>query len=191
MNVQGKGFKGASSAAKSSKLALPNPELEAKGLDAALKSERKSKSDRQVEAQVLSKDAEERHKQAINEFAGTDGFSTQRFVRSFLCWWSARADQGLCERLGIAARVLLVLSTYANQEAKCWPSQSALKGVLGCSERTVRAGLRKLEALGLIVSAREGAKGRLRGKTNLYRINVYVMLELVRNSGERFEDLER
>jgi hypothetical protein len=61
---------------------------------------------------------------------------------------------------GAAKLVLLALANYANRDGGCYPSVAALVGKTGLSRRAVQDGLRQLEALGEIVTARGGGRRR-------------------------------
>jgi hypothetical protein len=63
--------------------------------------------------------------------------------------------------------VLLVLTSYANNQGTMYPSQVSLALATGYSERAVRESLRRLKALGLINFRRE--KG-FKNRVNLYRL---------------------
>lgn len=60
------------------------------------------------------------------------------------------------KRVGPAAHQLLsLLSSYADEEGWCWPSQKTLAERLGISERSVRERLATLEETGYVVSERQ------------------------------------
>ncbi len=50
----------------------------------------------------------------------------------------------------VAKFVLVCLADYANPDGHCWPSQRAIAGRTGYSERAVRAAAARLEGIGLI-----------------------------------------
>ncbi|WP_422490593.1 helix-turn-helix domain-containing protein [Endozoicomonas sp. ALE010] len=56
--------------------------------------------------------------------------------------------------------LLVVLVTFANTEGECWPSQKLLADMVGTSQPTISAGLKKLEEEGFIESCyRTNQKG--------------------------------
>jgi hypothetical protein len=59
--------------------------------------------------------------------------------------------------------LLLVLANYADENFRCWPSQSRLADETGLTDRTIRACLASLEARGLLSrqprSRRDGSQG--------------------------------
>ena len=64
-----------------------------------------------------------------------------------------------------AAKTLLALLLHSNASGESWPSGAALARATGLHLRSVRAGLRELENLGLIVRVPRG-----HGRSNLYRM---------------------
>jgi hypothetical protein len=64
-----------------------------------------------------------------------------------------------------AAKVLLALLVHANARGESWPSGAALARATGLPVRSVWAGLRELEALGLVARVSRGHR-----RANLYRI---------------------
>ena len=65
--------------------------------------------------------------------------------------------------------LLVVLVTFANSEGECWPSQKLLADMVGTSQPTISAGLKKLEREGFIESCyRTNKKGGTTSK--LYRM---------------------
>ncbi|WP_257296706.1 helix-turn-helix domain-containing protein [Endozoicomonas sp. YOMI1] len=65
--------------------------------------------------------------------------------------------------------LLVVLATFANSEGECWPSQGLLSEIVGASQPTVSAGLKKLEQERLIESCqRKTKKGG--NTTKIYRM---------------------
>ena len=67
--------------------------------------------------------------------------------------------------------LLVMLSSYANEQGDCWPSQTELAEVTGLSRVTVNTHLKKLCELGYIESQkRNNANGDL--DTCLYSIKV-------------------
>ncbi|WP_422449586.1 helix-turn-helix domain-containing protein [Endozoicomonas sp. ALB091] len=54
--------------------------------------------------------------------------------------------------------LLVVLATFANSDGECWPSQGVLSEIVGASQPTVSAGLKKLEQERLIESCHRKTK---------------------------------
>lgn len=48
--------------------------------------------------------------------------------------------------------LLVVLTSLANSEGECWPSQGLLAGILGVTQGTIRTSLKKLEKENFIES---------------------------------------
>ena len=63
------------------------------------------------------------------------------------------------------------LIVFASETGECWPRVSTLAEVIGCSERTAKRALRKLEAEGWIIRQRRYRKGGGQ-RSSLYRLNM-------------------
>jgi biotin operon repressor len=66
-----------------------------------------------------------------------------------------------------AAKTLLALLLHTNARGESWPSGAALARATGLPVRSVWAGLRELEALGLVARVPRG-----HGRANLYRMMI-------------------
>lgn len=91
--------------------------------------------------------------------------------------------------LGLADSMILIsLADQANDEGICWPSQATLAARCRQSERSVRRGLARLQAAGLIeVTARSGQGGR---KSNRYRLNIGATYSLQDNQPDNLTGCE-
>lgn len=75
---------------------------------------------------------------------------------------------------GATQTVLLVLCDFANDEGVCWPSQALVAWKAGCSDRTVRAVIAELEALGAVTTLESG-QGR--GRSSVLQIDLSALAD--------------
>lgn len=91
-------------------------------------------------------------------------------VRPFeLIRW-AREQAGALELAQLEAHLLLVLATYANRDAACWPSLRTLARDCRRGRSQISAALRRLEELDLVWSV-QGGRGRAARRELLFNPN--------------------
>ena len=92
----------------------------------------------------------------------SDGFVGNKGFAIIPTWLVRSPNYTALQKLTFA-----VLSSYADEGGICYPSQTTVAGMLGCSERTVKRTIRDLRRMGLLEVR---ATSTPTGRRNSYRL---------------------